>query len=167
MLKYILGTPTRKSCKLLIAKDDCSLTADYYLQVPYMSYHWNQIGLTIKYKTKQQKIKITKNKKQKIGTPTSKSCEPLIAEDDYELTADYCLQLPYMSHNWYRPIFGFSVYLTTEVVNPFKLSNWCISWRNFCTKNGWHILWSAHQKLSTAVEKKNLSVLVQKLTFLP
>ena len=62
--------------------------------------------------------------KQKIGTPTSKSCEPLIAEDDYELTADCCFQLPYMSYNWYRPIFGFSVYLTTEVVNPFKLSNW-------------------------------------------
>ena len=62
-----------------------------------------------------------------IGTPTTKSCEPLIAEDDYELTADCCLKLPYMSHNWYRPIFGFSVYLTTEVVNPFKLSNWYIS----------------------------------------
>ena len=40
-----------------------------------MSYHWNQIGLTIKIYWKQ-----------KMGTPTSKSCEPLIAEDDYDLT---------------------------------------------------------------------------------
>ena len=73
--------------------------------------------------------------KQIIGrpTPTSKSCKPLIAEDDYQLTADCCLQVHYMSHNWYRPIFGFSVYLT-EVVNPLKLSNWYTSWRSFCTK---------------------------------
>ena len=62
-----------------------------------------------------------------MGTPISKSCKPLIAEDDYEPTADCCLQVPYMSHSWYRPIFGFSVYLTTEVVNPLKLSNWYIS----------------------------------------
>ena len=61
-----------------------------------MSYHWNRIDLTIKY---------TGNR---IGTPTSKSCEPLIAEDDY---TDDC-------------------------------------------------------RRSTAVEK-NLSVLVQKLSFLP
>ena len=47
--------------------------------------------------------------KQITGTPTSKICEPLIAEDDYQLIAECCLKLPYMSYNWYRPIFGFSV----------------------------------------------------------
>ena len=71
-----MGTPTSKSCKPLNAEDNCSSTADYYLQVPYMSYHWNQIGLTIKY-----------TRKQIIGTPTSNSGKPLIAEDDNELTA--------------------------------------------------------------------------------
>ena len=71
-----MGTPTTKSCKPLIAEDDCCPTANYYLQVPYMSYHWNQIGLTMKYTGK--KI---------IGTPTSKSGKLLIAEDDYELAA--------------------------------------------------------------------------------
>ena len=51
---------------------------------------------------------------------------------------------------------------------PLKLSIWCISWRNFPTKKGWQIHWSAHQELSIAVEKKtNLSVSIQKLTFLP
>ena len=62
------------------------------------------------------------HQEQIIGTPTSKNCTPLVAEDDYELTADCCLKLPYMCYNWYRPIFGFSVYLITEVVNPLKLS---------------------------------------------
>ena len=56
--------------------------------------------------------------KQIIGTPNSKICKPLTAKDDYELTADLSLQVPYMSHNWYRLIFGFSGYPTTEVVNP-------------------------------------------------
>ena len=37
------------------------------------------------------------HQKQIIGAPISKSYEPLIAEDNYELTADCCLQLPYMS----------------------------------------------------------------------
>jgi len=50
---------------------------------------------------------------------------------------------------------GFSMYLTAEVVNPFKLSNWYISWRNFLPKNWWHIIWSARQELSTAVEQKS------------
>ena len=35
--------------KPLITEVDCSLTADYYLQVPHMSYLWNQIGFIIKY----------------------------------------------------------------------------------------------------------------------
>ena len=63
------------------------------------------------------------NWKLEIGTPNSKICIPITAEDDYELTADLSLQVFYMSHNWYRLIFGFSVYPTTEVVNPLKLSN--------------------------------------------
>ena len=45
--KPLIGTSN--SCKLLIDEEDCSLTADYYLQFPYRSYYWNQIGLTIKY----------------------------------------------------------------------------------------------------------------------
>ena len=77
--------------------------------------------------------------KQIIGTPASKGCKSLIAEDDFELTADCCLKVFHMSHNWYWPIFGFNVYLTNEIVNPFKLSNWYTSWRNFSNKkNGWH-----------------------------
>ena len=38
------------------------------------------------------------HRKQIIGTATSKSYESLITENDYELTADYCLKLPCMSH---------------------------------------------------------------------
>ena len=61
----MLGTPTRKSykpliptskrCEPLITEDDCSLTVDYYLQVPYMSYNWNQIGFTFKYTEKNNR----------------------------------------------------------------------------------------------------------------
>ena len=60
-----MGTPTSKSCKPLIAEHDCSLTAGYYLQVPYMSYYWNQIGLTIEYTGKNN----TYTNKQKWQTP--------------------------------------------------------------------------------------------------
>ena len=107
------------------------------------------------------------HQKQIIGTPISKSCKPLIAKDDYNLIVDCCLKVPYISHNWYRPIFGLSVYLTTEVFNPLKLSNWCISWRNFCTKK-----WMTYALISSSRSidcrwKKIISVLVQKLTFLP
>ena len=96
-----MGTPTIKSFKPLITEDDCSLTADYYLQVPYKSYlptlepNWSYHQI---------------HRKQIIGTPTrksckpliatSKSCKPLIAEDDCSLTADYYLQVPYMSYHW-------------------------------------------------------------------
>ena len=101
------------------------------------------------------------HQKQIIGTPTSKSYEPLIAEDDYELS-----KLPYMSHNWYQPIFGFSVYLTTEVVN-FKLSKWYISWRNFSTKKSIIYTLISSSRAIDCLQKNNLSILVQKLTFLP
>jgi len=61
-----------------------------------------------------------------------------------------------MSHNLYQPRFRFSVYLTTEVVNPLKLSNLGFGVPHegiFVPKNEYHILCSAHQELSIAVEK--------------
>ena len=41
-----------------------------------------------------------------------------------------------MSHNWYRPIFGFSVYLTTEVVNPLNFQTGISHEGIFVQKNG-------------------------------
>ena len=149
-----MGTPTSKSCRTLVAEDHCSVTADYNLQLPYMSY--NREPSCSYHQLRQKQI---------IGTPISKSCKPLIAKDDYKLIVDCCLKVPYIYHNWYRPIFGLSVYLTTEVVNPLKLSNWCISWRNFCTKK-----WMTYTLISSLRSidcrwKKNSICLSSKVDF--
>ena len=93
--KQIMGTPTNKSCKPLVAEDQCSVTADYYLQLPYMSCNHEP---SCSYHQLHQK--------QIIGTPISKSCKPLIAKDDYKLIVDCCFKVLYISHNWYWPIFG-------------------------------------------------------------
>ena len=101
-----------------------------------------------------------------IGTPTSQSCKPLIAEDDYGLTVDCCLQVLYLSHNWYRPVFGFSVYPTTEVVNPetFKL---VYLMKEFLYQKMDDMYFDQLIKSYRLPSKKILSVLVQKLIFAP
>ena len=71
-----MGIPTSKSCKPLIAEDDCIPTADYYLHL----LHWI---ITLEPNWFNHQI----HRKQIIGTPTSKNGKPLIAEDNYELTA--------------------------------------------------------------------------------
>ena len=62
--------------------------------------------------------------KQIIGTPNSKICKPLTAEDDYELTTDLSLQVLYMSHNWYRLVFWSQCvpyYWSCQPIETFKL----------------------------------------------
>ena len=60
-----------------------------------------------------------------------------------------------MSHNWYWPIFGFNLYLTTEVVNPFNFQTYRLYlMKEFSTEKWMTLLSSAHQELSTADEKK-------------
>ena len=153
--KQIMGTCTNKQkLQTPCHWSHCSLTADYYLQLPYMSYNREP---SCSYHQLHQK--------QIIGTPISKSCKPLIAKDDYKLIIDCCLEVPYISHNWYRPIFGSSMYLTTEVVNPLKLSNWCMSWRNFCNKK-----WMTYTLISSSRSidchwKKNSICLSSKVDF--
>ena len=84
----------------------------------------------------------------------SSALKKLIAEGDYYLTVDCCLHVLYMSYNLYRPRFRFSVYLTTEVVNPLNFQTGMPHERIYVPKNGCHTLWSAHQELLIAGEKK-------------
>ena len=79
-----MDIPTSKSCKPLIAEDDCSPTADYYLQVPYMPHAPNRFLLTSPWSHDRPSSSSETNN---MDIPTSKSGKPLIAEDDYELTA--------------------------------------------------------------------------------